>query len=181
MTTARRLFAERGYANVSAAEIVAAAGVTRGALYHHYADKKALFQAVFVELEEEWTAELTAAVGETGDAASTMAVALAAYLDSCERPEIAQIALTDAPAVLGWHEWRAIEAEHGVRMIEGLLTRAQQEGLLGPAPVRILSQLILSAVTEAALYIAHAEDKAVAKEEARIGLLALLAGAMSGP
>ena len=178
--TARRLFAERGYANVSAGEIVAAAGLTRGALYHHYADKKALFQAVFVELDEELSAEIGAAVADAPDPAAGMLGALDAYLRACARPEVVRIALTDAPAVLGWHEWRAIEAEHGLRMIRDLLVGAQRQGLAPAGPVEVLSQLILSLVTEAALFIAHAEDKQAAAEQARAGLLMLLGGASGG-
>jgi AcrR family transcriptional regulator len=177
MSTARRLFAERGYANVSAAEIVSAAGLTRGALYHHYADKKALFHAVLIELDDELIDQIGAAMRDAGSTELGMVAAVSAYLDLCSRPEVVRLVLTDAPAVLGWHEWRAIEAEHGLGLIREMLVPAQREGRI-VGSVDLLAQLILSAVTEAALYVAHAENTEQAKEEARIGLLTLLGGAL---
>jgi AcrR family transcriptional regulator len=114
VATARGLFAERGYAQVPAEEIVTAAGVTRGALYHHFSDKRGLFRAVFEELEGEMTAEVAGAIAAAPDRSSGMVVGLARFLDVCQRPEVVRIALTDAPAVLGWGTWRAIESRHGL-------------------------------------------------------------------
>jgi AcrR family transcriptional regulator len=87
---------------VRAEEIVAAAGVTRGALYHHFAGKQELFRVVFEELEGEVTAEIAAAIATAPDRATGMVLGLSRFLDICQRPEVARIALTDAPAVLGW-------------------------------------------------------------------------------
>lgn len=174
--TARRLFAERGYANVPADEIVSAAGVTRGALYHHFADKQALFLAAFEELETELSAEVKAAVDAAPDHWTGMVAALSRFLDACQRPEVVRIALTDAPAVLGWQRWREIEARHGLGLITEQLDTAAKNGLLVAAPVPALAQLVLSAVIEAALLIAHAADPAAARAEAEQALLVLLSG-----
>jgi AcrR family transcriptional regulator len=176
VATARALFGERGYADVSAAEIVAAAGVTRGALYHHFTDKQGLFRAVFEELEGEVTAEIATAIEAAPDQPAAMAAGLGRFLDVCLRPEATRIALTDAPAVLGWQTWREIEAEHGLGVITGGLEAATQEGLLLPAPAPLLAQLVLSAVIEAALLIAHATDSQAARADAEHAVLALLAG-----
>jgi len=180
--TARRLFAERGYAHVPADEIVAAAGVTRGAMYHHYADKQHLFRAVFEELESEVTVEVAAATTrarEAGaDARATMVAALTCYLDACARPEVTRIALTDGPAVLGWATWRELEASHGLGLISAGLQAFAQEGRLAAAStaIPVLAQLVLGAVIEAALLIAHAEDPIGTRQQAEQGLLTLLAG-----
>lgn len=181
MATARRLFAERGYAHVPAAEIVTAAGVTRGALYHHFADKQELFRAVFEELESEVTAEIATAIAAAPDRAAGMVVGLGRFLDVCQRPEVTRIALTDAPAVLGWKSWREIEAQHGLGVITHSLQAAATEGLLVDAPVPVLAQLVLSAVIEAALLIAHAADPGAARAEAEQALLALLSGMVRQP
>jgi AcrR family transcriptional regulator len=181
VTTARRLFAERGYQQVPAEEIVAAAGVTRGALYHHFADKQQLFCAVFEELEGEVTAEIAAAIAAAPDRPTGMVLGLGRFLDVCQRPEVAQIALTDAPAVLGWQTWRAIEARHGLGVITQGLQAAAQEGLLVPAPVPVLAQLVLSAVIEAALLITHAADPKATRADAQQALLALLSGMVRQP
>jgi AcrR family transcriptional regulator len=177
LDTARRLFAERGYAHVPADEIVAAAGVTRGALYHHFDDKPALFEAVFEQLEGEIAAAITAATAQAGGGWPAVAAGLSQFLDLCERPEIRQIALTDAPAVLGWAKWREIETRHGLGLIVDLLRSLAATGnLTSTAPVPVLAQLALSAVIEAALLIAHAADPVAARADAQAALLTLLAG-----
>jgi AcrR family transcriptional regulator len=181
VTTARGLFAERGYAQVPAEEIVTAAGVTRGALYHHFADKRQLFRAVFEELEAELTAEIAAAITAAPDRSAGMVAGLSRFLDVCQRPEVAQIALTDAPAVLGWRTWREVEARHGLGVITSGLQAAARDGLLVHAPVPVLAQLVLSAVIEAALLIGHAADPAAARADAEQALLALLSGMLRQP
>jgi len=173
---ARALFAERGYADVPAEEIVAAAGVTRGALYHHFTDKQGLFRAVFEELEGEVTAEIATAIAAAPDQPAAMAAGLGRFLDVCLRPEVTRIALTDAPAVLGWQTWREIEAQHGLGVITRGLEAASRADLPLPAPVPVLAQLVLSAVIEAALMIAHASDPPAARADAERSLLALLGG-----
>lgn len=167
IAAARELFAARGYHAVPAGEIVRAAGVTRGALYHHYADKRDLFRAVVEELERELTAEVDAAFRAAPDPVSGMTAGLGVFLDACLRAEVRQISLTDAPAVLGWGAWREIENEHGLGLIADALTQAVEAGLLAPQPVRTLAQLALAAVMEAARMIAEADDPAAVREEAQ--------------
>lgn len=178
MATARRLFAERGYADVSAAEIVTEAGLSRGALYHHYADKADLFRAVLLEMEVELTEEIQAAAtgaGEIGGIPAAMLGGLDAFLSACERDEVVRIMLVDAPAVLGWRAWRAIEADHALGMIIGMLEGAVEAGLLAPQSIPVLAQLMLSAVIEGALLVADAPDRATARLEVRQGLVTLFA------
>ena len=179
MSTARRLFAERGYADVSAGEIVSAAGLTRGALYHHYTDKADLFRAVFVELEQELDQEIRAAASQAADPATSMVTGLDAYLAACERDDVVRIILTDAPAVLGWRGWRDIEAEHGLGLITEMLEALMAAGLMARQPVRVLAQLVLSALIEGALLVADARDpaeRATVRAEVRQGLVTLFAG-----
>jgi AcrR family transcriptional regulator len=167
MTAARRLFAERGYQAVPTDEIVREAGVTRGALYHHYADKQGLFRAVVEDLERELTEEVAAATAQAPDLVTGLMTALDVFLTACLRPEVRQISLTDARAVLGWQTWREIEAEYGLGLLTGVLTTAVEDGLIAPLPVRALAQLILAAVMEAANMIAEADDPETARAEAR--------------
>jgi len=180
MVAARRLFAERGYAAVPADEIVTAAGLTRGALYHHYAGKQELFLAVFDELETEIAAEAAASILDDPDLRTRIAYSLNRFLDICERPEVIRIALTDAPAVLGWQTWREVEARHGLGLIVGMLQTAADDDLLVPTSVPVLAQLVLGALIEAALVIAHATDRAGARAEAERALLTLLSGTIRG-
>lgn len=176
VAAARRLFAERGYAAVPADAIVTEAGVSRGALYHHYADKRALFRAVLHQQESELTVRITERISEVTDVGSAMAVGIASFLDACETPEVVRIALLDAPAVLGWQEWREIEAEHGLGLITALLTEAMRQGVLAEQPVEPLAKLVLSAMIETALQIAHAQDRSTAREQGERALLTLLSG-----
>ncbi|MEO6471684.1 MAG: TetR/AcrR family transcriptional regulator [Aeromicrobium sp.] len=171
-----RLFADRGYAAVPAEVIVAEAGVTRGALYHHFDGKLGLFRAVFEELETSITAEVAAVIGEIPDQWSATIAGLGHFLDICARPEVIRIALTDAPAVLGWQTWRQIEKTHGLGLITDNMRRLAEAGLLRAGPVDMLAQLMLSAVIEAALLIAHAEDPVATRANAQEGLLLLAAG-----
>jgi AcrR family transcriptional regulator len=187
MSTARRLFAERGYADVSANEIVSEAGLSRGALYHHYSDKRDLFRAVFTELESELSTEIQAAAATArspddsaaGMVGAAMLASLDAYLSACERPEIVRIVLTDAPAVLGWRTWREIETEHGLGLITATLEAGMAAGLMTRQPVRVLAQLMFSALIEAALLVADAQgtsERATVRAEVRQGLVTLFAG-----
>jgi AcrR family transcriptional regulator len=176
LTAARTLFAQRGYAAVPAEEIVAAAGLTRGALQHHFGDKKELFRAVFEQVESEVPARVSAAVVGQPDSWAAATAGLTAFLDACQEPEILQIALTDAPAVLGWAEWRAIETRHGLGLIQAVLEQAMTEGVITRQQVDVLAHLVLSAVIEAALLIAHAPDHDATRARAERALRALLDG-----
>src|SRR5436190_15567107 len=106
---ALELFTKRGYADVGTEEIVARAKVTRGALYHHFEDKRDLFRAVFERVEEDLMARIGQSMEAVDDPWQLMLDGVAAFLDACEEPAVKRISLTDAPAVLGWSEWREID------------------------------------------------------------------------
>ncbi|MBF6349408.1 MULTISPECIES: TetR/AcrR family transcriptional regulator [Nocardia] len=174
----RRLFTERGFAGTSAEQLVTAAGVTRGALHHHYGDKRGLFLAVLEQLETEITTEIESALraAPAADILTAMAAGLNTFLEICQRPEMLRIALFDAPAVLGWQAWRELEARHGLGLITAELERARDAGLITATAVPTLAQLILSAVSEAGLIVAHAEDKDTARRQTQESLLLLVSG-----
>jgi AcrR family transcriptional regulator len=178
---ARPMFADRGYAHVSADEIVAAAGLTRGALHHHFKDKHGLFRAVFEQVEQELSVELQAKIDEAPDVLTKMVVSLGTFLDACQRPEVLRIALLDAPTVLGWDTWRAIESEHGLKLISGLLDQAASEGVLLHPPSEVLARFILSLLIEAVLLIAHSDTPAETRAVAEESLAVMLSGMLSAP
>jgi AcrR family transcriptional regulator len=166
VATARELFAERGYANVSTEEIVAAAGVTRGALYHQFDDKAALFRAVFEEVEGELAQRLAGEALTRDDPWEAQLAGLDAFLAaSAEEKEIQQIALLDAPSVLGWETWREIEAQYGLGLVMAGLRNLIELGLVPEQPVESTAHAILGAVAEAGLYVARADDRAAARAE----------------
>lgn len=174
----RRLFAASGFAGTSAEQLVAEAGVTRGALQHHYGDKRGLFLAVLEQLETEITAEVRRVLdaAATDDVLVGMAAGLNTFLEICQRPEVVRIALFDAPAVLGWQAWRELEARHGLGLVTAELERARDAGLITATAVPTLAQLLLSAVSEAGLIVAHAQDKETARAQTQQSLLQLVGG-----
>ena len=130
VSAARRLWGERGYAEVGTPEIAEAAGVTRGAMYHQYADKAALFRAVIeamdVEIIERIEASVAAAQPKTP--AETMHAMAGAWLDIAGEPEVRQMMLVDAPSVIGWAEYREMSQNNSVEAAEQLLGAAVEAG-----------------------------------------------------
>jgi len=167
MDAARELFAQRGYAGVGTEEIVRRAEVTRGALYHHFDGKKGLFRAVHEALEESLAEEIgakIAAEAEAGtDARAVLQLGAQAFLDACERPELARIALSEAPAVLGWSEWREIDERYALGLVRMSLETAMEAGEIEQQPLDPLAHVLLGALTEAALLIARADDTEAAR------------------
>jgi AcrR family transcriptional regulator len=167
VVAARPLFAARGYADVGTEEIVRAAGVTRGALYHHFADKTELFAAVFETVEAEVAVRIgtaAAASGET-DPIAVMRLGANVWLDACAEPEVHRIVLLDAPAVLGWERWTEIGNRHNMGLVQGLLAHAIEVGRIPAQPVVPLAHTLLGALREAALYLVRADDRVQARAE----------------
>ena len=165
--SARKLFAEKGFSAVSTEAIVAAAGVTRGALYHQFDDKAALFAAVYEEVENELVADVAEriVVAGPGDELQAMRVGARLFLDLVSAPDVQQIVLIDAPAVLGWEQWRAVGIKYGLGIIEVLLAQAIADGVVPDQPLRPTAHVLLAALDEAALYIARAADTDDAREQ----------------
>ncbi|WP_342213978.1 hypothetical protein [Nocardia abscessus] len=105
-----------------------------------------------------------------------MAAGLGLFLEICQRPAMLRIALTDAPAVLGWQAWREFESAHGLGLITAQLERARAAGLIAEAPVPVLAQLVVSVVSEAALIVAHSADRDLARAQTQQSVLLLISG-----
>lgn len=161
ITAARTLFTEHGYAAVSTPELAAAAGVTRGALYHQFKDKQRLFLAVVNAVEADVTARLGASVAASGakDPAAALHAAVDAWLDACQEPEVRRVLLMDAPAVLGWETLRDVALEHGLGLTQALLQAAIDAKQLAPQPPRPLAHVLIGALNETALYIESGGDR----------------------
>ena len=176
MAAGRALFAERGYENVSSEDIVATAGVTRGALYHHFDGKRGLFAAVYEQVEAEFVAQFDFSSLDAGDPLGVLIAAVDQFLLLSMEGEVQRIALLDAPAVLGWEEWHEIEARYGLGLIEAGLSAAVDAGQVAPVPVPELALMLLGALIEAALQLARAEDQDEARTRSGEALRALLEG-----
>lgn len=178
VAAARPLFAQRGYAGVGTEEIARAAGVTRGALYHHFDGKRELFEAVYERIEIE-LAERIASGALQANASSPLAAMKAGaemFLLASTEPETQQIVLLDGPSVLGWDRWREIATEHGLGLIEATLAAAVEAGEIDPQPVRPLAHVLMGALDEAAMLVARADDAERMRAEVGQTLGALLDG-----
>lgn len=163
----RRLFAAQGFADVSTDAIAAAAGVTRGALYHQFADKLALFDAVVGAVEADIAARLAEHVAAAGvtDPVAGMRLAVRTWLEICVEPESHRIALLDGPSFLGWARWRELCQQHVLGLAEALLAQGMEAGRIRPQAVRPLAHILMGASDEAALYVAEAADQDRARAE----------------
>jgi AcrR family transcriptional regulator len=176
ISAALELFTKRGYAEVGTEEIVARAKVTRGALYHHFEDKRDLFRAVFERVEEELVAGIAVKMDAADDPWKLMMAGMRAFLDACEQPAVKRIALTDAPVVLGWQEWREIDNRHGLGLTRAALQGAVDAGLMRPVAVEPMAHLFVAALSEAAFVIAHAARPRKARAEVEQALVELVEG-----
>jgi len=167
IAAARQLFAEHGFAEVSTDAIVAAAGVTRGALYHQFADKTALFEAALAAVEADIARRLAAEAAAAGitDPVDALRHAVRTWLDICVEPEIQRIALIDGPSVLGWTHWREVCYLHVLGLVQALVARGIEQGRIRPQPVMPLAHVLMGAGDEAALYVTEAADRAQARAE----------------
>jgi len=160
----RTLFAEKGFAGTPAEELVALAGVSRGALYHQFEDKRDLFRAVVEEVERDLAGRIAGLLAGMTDTALMLRRGSEAFLEAANDPEVRQILLIDAPAVIGWEAWREIDARYGLGLVRALLARGVEEGTLDPHPVEELSHVLLGAISEAAILVAHRQDDAAARQ-----------------
>ena len=166
LAAARELFAANGFQATRTEEIVQRAGLTRGALYHHFRDKEDLFRAVLDEVEGEVVHSLWRRSGGRHDSAWDLFRANSeVYLDAAStNPAYRQIVLVDGPAVLGWNAWSE-RGDGPTNTIIGYLRDAVAEGVLDPQPVEPLAHLLSALGVGSAMYVAHAEDPVLARQE----------------
>jgi AcrR family transcriptional regulator len=176
---ARELFSTRGYADVPIEDVVRRAGVTRGALYHQFPGGKVdLFAAVFDAVEGQLMTNIAAALEEAGaeDPVAGLRAGIGATLDATRDPELVRLTILDAPAVLGWEEWRAAGERYALGLVRAGLGAAMEAGAIARVPLDPLAQLLLAAIEEAIVYVARAEDGETARAETEVALNRLLDG-----
>jgi AcrR family transcriptional regulator len=168
------LFASHGYEGTSIEAVLAAAGVSRGALYHHFAGKEALFTAVLEEISERVAAQVTDAISDCTDPVDAMHTGALAWIDLAGDPVIQRIMLVDAPSVLGWERWRAMDEGRTVGAMQAMLQAISDTGRLPQQLVEPFSHMILAALDEAAMVVARAPDSRAAVAEGRQAVEELL-------
>lgn len=181
LTIARDHFAAHGYAQTATETIVQVAGVTRGALYHHFGSKEGLFAAVVAEVQRDVAQQVAAAAAGAAEPWAQLLVGCRAFLRACLAPDVQRILLIDGPAVLGWEAWRALDAEHAMRLLEEGLQELAAIGQIPSHAVPAATHLLSGAMNEAVLWIAQAEQPEQALGETIVVLEALLAGLRISP
>jgi AcrR family transcriptional regulator len=157
LDAARELYAERGWAATPLDDVARAAGVTKGAVYHHFSDKTQLLRAVYEDQEQRSVEALVTTAQEHDDPLDALRAGCHAFLSACLDPTFRRIALIEAPAVLGWEEWRAIDARYGFGLLRAGVEAAIDAGRLRRLPVDHVAHLLLAALMEAALLLGRAE------------------------
>jgi AcrR family transcriptional regulator len=171
---ARKLFAQKGYSGANTNELVERARVTKGALYHHFANKKELYQAVVEDMEQELVERIEAA-GAGRAPWERLSAMCSAYVDSCREPALARMLVLEAPAVLGWKTWCNLEQRYEVAAFARCLKEI--DGLNEPAET--LAQVILGALTTGARVIATAPDPEAARAQVQQTIDRLICGLRS--
>lgn len=173
VSVGRELFGRLGYAQAATEEIVARAGVTRGALYHHFGTKEGLFRAVLEEVQRDVAGRIAAAAEAESDPWRRLEAGCRAFLTASVDPQVWRILLVDAPAVVGWDVWREVDIAHGTRLLVEALDALAAGGRIDPPSVAALGHLLSGAMNEAALWIAGAGrvDQALAEATATLAYL----------
>ncbi|CAA0136735.1 Transposon Tn10 TetC protein [Mycolicibacterium vanbaalenii] len=163
----RALFVAHGYFHTSIGDLVTRSGVgTRGAFYHHFKDKAELFRAVFEEVESDLTLRALASPPPGADPWERLSRGLHSFLEAALEPEVQRIMLLDGPVILGWQAVRAIQERNSIALIQEKVGEAISQGIIEDQPVSELTHILVAAVEEAALLVAHAPDPVGARQRA---------------
>jgi AcrR family transcriptional regulator len=171
---ARRLFAEHGYEGASIEAVLRESQVSRGALYHHFNGKEALFEAVLESVEADIAQRTAAAGADAADPVAALRAGCLAWVRLAGDPVVRRVVLIDAPAVVGWHRWREIEERHGFGLLKAALQPIAEQGLLPRERTDLFAHMLLASMNEVALIIARAEGDAAAIAEGEAAVEDLL-------
>ena len=164
---ATRLFAEHGYEDTSIEAVLRECEISRGALYHHFNGKEALFEAVFQAVETAVSEEMAAASAGLTDPVEALREGCLTWIRLAGDPVVQRIVLIDAPSVLGWQRWREIEDQHSLGLAKAVLRRAAQDGRLPRELADPFAHMLLVSLNEIATIIARSDDPETAMREGR--------------
>lgn len=173
---ATELFTVQGYAGTSLDEIVAGARVTKGALYHHFSGKQALFEAVFVRVEDDASGSIRRAVRDTEDPWDKAMAGLRAFLDVLQRPEYRRLVIQEGPAVLGYERYREQEERSTYGIVQEIVSSVLASYALEKSMVDTFSRVFFGAMSAAGSAVSSADDTARASAEVEAAIAFILAG-----
>ena len=181
MQTGLELFVQRGYTAVSAEELVQAAGLSRGALYHHFDGKRGLFEAVFQAQEGAASRRVAEAVAAQSDPWQQAVAGMETFLDVCCQREYREIVLLQGPIALGWPHWRELDRQHFAALLVDATTLLIDAGVILERPAELIAAAAYGMLTELSLTIAAADDPAQARTDASALVRSLLTGLAATP
>lgn len=176
LDNASRLFAEKGFTNTSLDEVAAEARVTKGAVYHHFANKQALFEAVADEAEAEVAAALVAAGAQAPDAWTGAVAGLDCFLDRLMDPVYRRLCFEEGPAVMGFANWWEHGEKHTIGVIRGMLAALDADGLVDHEDLDALTQLLFGTAVAAALALTRSGEPKAEGLRFRDAMIRLVAG-----
>ncbi len=171
---ARELFIEQGYAGAGLEELASRAGVTRGAIYHHFGSKQGLFEAVLAAAHAEIAVAIESAATQHVDPWDQLVAGCHTFITAASAPSVRRIVLIDGPAVLGWQRWREIDAEHSGQLLEEVLADLASAGIIDPVHTGAMGAMLSGAMNEAALWLARPETTKADTKSAHVTLDRLL-------
>lgn len=173
---ARELFTEQGYASTSLDAIVAGARVTKGALYHHFSGKQALFEAVFEKVEADASARIRKAIRTTRDPWEKATLGLREFLDVVQQAEYSRIVIQEGPVVLGYERYREQEERSTFGIVQEIVSSVLETYDLEPSMVETFSRVFFGAMSAAGAAVSSAEDPRRASTEVEAAIAFILEG-----
>lgn len=179
LAVARRHFTEYGYGDTALEAVVAEAGLTRGAAYHHFKSKRELFRHVLEGVQQEVAERVEEQASASEDVWLQLFYGCRAFVEAAVEERTRRIMLIDGPAIMGWEVWRAMDERHSMRLLRGQLETMNEQGCLIPLSVEAATHLISGALNEVSLWLAHKPDHARERQATMAAIQALLDGLRS--
>ncbi|MBD0382669.1 TetR/AcrR family transcriptional regulator [Paenibacillus sedimenti] len=173
---ARTYFSEKGYADASMEEMVKEAGLTRGALYHHFGSKEGIFHAVLESVQQEIAERVEAEAATSEDPWEQLLLGCRAFVAAAVEPRNRRILLLDGPSALGWDVWRKMDEQNSMSLLRDQLHGMEQQGCLKTVSIDALTHLLSGAMNEAVLWIAQMPDQQQSLEETTTAIALMLEG-----
>lgn len=173
---ATALFTDHGYAGTSLDEVVAAARVTKGALYHHYSSKLALFESVFMKCQEDSKKQIEKSLRQSKDPWERARLGLRTFLDICQQPTFRRICIQEGPVALGHERWHEVEKEFSFGLVAGIVEDLLKDMGGADELTETFAHIFYGALHSAGDYVADAADSEDASEKVQSVISAILAG-----
>jgi AcrR family transcriptional regulator len=180
LSAAHELFSTRGYAQTAVSDILEAARISRGAMYHHFAAKEDVFAAVFVRTSDEAIRRATARIPSSATPLESLVAGCLGWLRAVDDPEIRQVLLVDGPTALGWERARALEETSSLGVVRASIAASVRSGEMTVPSVDLAARLINAMLTEAALHLSQGKRHRSHRRQVAVTVTAMIEGLATG-